>query len=378
MSVSTLGTTTSPADAPVPRARPSPWGRLTMFAGRRLLSIFVAIVVAVYLTIVIANLGGHMDTIRINLIREAYEKGVPRVTREFTPEQRRQLIEDLVQLEIAELKLDTPFWIRSFRYLGNGLTLNLGRAERIVSDSGSNHIRDILLGRLAPTLLLNGTVFLLTFFIALYVGLGLSRRYGKFVDRLMVALAPTSAAPPWFYGIFLILIFAAALQILPFGGMVAAPPPKEKWDYLLSVLRHLILPVGAALLSNVFLSVYGNRTFFLIFSHEDYVDTAKAKGLTESAIARRHILRPTLPTIMTNFLLSVITLWEGSVFLEQVFNYPGLGRLLLQASTIPDTPVIVAATIVYSYLLAVTVFVLDFLYALVDPRVKVDGRMETS
>lgn len=365
-------TKTAAADAPIPRGRRSAWTRVALFSTRRLLSIFIAIVVAVYLTIVIANLGGHMDTIRINLIREAYEKGVPRVARDFSPEQRRQLIEDLVRLEIAELKLDTPFWIRSVRYLGNGLTLNLGRAERIVSDTGSNHIKDILLSRLAPTLLLNGTVFLATFFIALFVGLGLSRRYGKFIDRLMVALAPTSAAPPWFYGIFLILIFAAALQVLPFGGMVAAPPPKDKWEYGFSVLRHLILPVGAALLSNVFLSIYGNRTFFLIFSHEDYVDTAKAKGLSEQAIARHHILRPTLPAILTNFLLAVITLWEGSVFLEQVFNYPGLGRLILQASTIPDTPVIVAATIVYSYLLAVTVFVLDFVYALVDPRVKVE------
>lgn len=350
----------------------SAWARVAVFSARRLLSIFFAIVVAVYLTIVIANLGGHMDTIRINLIREAYEKGVPRVTRDFSPEQRRQFIEELVQLELAELKLDTPFWIRSVTYLGNGLTLNLGRAERLVSDTGSNRIKDILVGRLAPTLLLNGTVFLLTFFIALFVGLGLSRRYGQFIDRVVVALAPTSAAPPWFYGIFLILIFAAALQLLPFGGMVDAPPPQDKWAYGLSVLRHLILPVGAALLSNVFLSIYGNRTFFLIFSHEDYVDTAKAKGLPERTIARRHILRPTLPAVITNFLLAIITLWEGSVFLEQVFNYPGLGRLMLQASTIPDTPVIVAATIVYSYLLAITVFVLDFVYALVDPRVKVE------
>src|SRR5690606_847981 len=177
--------------------------------------------------------------------------------------------------------------------------------------------------------------------------------------------------PAWFYGVFLILIFAALLGWLPFGGMVKAPPPAGKLEYSLSVLKHLILPVGAVFISTIFASIFSQRTFFLIYSSEDYVDMAKAKGVSDRAIERRYILRPTLPAIITNVALSFITLCSGNVTLEQVFNWPGLGLLFWQASLAVDTPIIVANTIIYAYLLGVTVLLLDIVYAIVDPRVKI-------
>ena len=100
---------------------------------------------------------------------------------------------------------------------------------------------------------------------------------------------------------------------------------------------------------------------------------ARAKGLTPRDIERRYILRPTMPTIITNFALLVITLWTGFTITETVFLWPGLGRTLFQAIGLYDTAVIVGSTIIYAYLLALTVFLLDIVYALVDPRVKVDS-----
>jgi peptide/nickel transport system permease protein len=95
--------------------------------------------------------------------------------------------------------------------------------------------------------------------------------------------------------------------------------------------------------------------------------------LPARTIERRYVLRPTLPTIITTFALTLISLWTGAVVLETVFNWPGLGRMLFQAIGLYDTPIIVGSTVIYAYLLAITVFVLDFVYALVDPRVKVGG-----
>jgi len=135
--------------------------------------------------------------------------------------------------------------------------------------------------------------------------------------------------------------------------------------------RHLILPVIAWLISGFFAGVYGYRTFFLIFSMEDYVELARAKGLTSREIERRYVLRPTLPNIITNFALTVIGLWNGATILETVFNWPGIGRLIYQAVGLYDSPVIIGTTVINAYLLAVTVFLLDFIYALVDPRVRV-------
>jgi peptide/nickel transport system permease protein len=153
--------------------------------------------------------------------------------------------------------------------------------------------------------------------------------------------------------------------------MVSAPPPPTKLGYAASLGKHMILPVLSMLISSFFVSTYNWRTFFLIFASEDYVDMAKAKGLPDNMIERRYVLRPTLPNIITSFALMLISLWMGAIILETVFNWPGLGRLNYQAIGSYDTPVIVAITVVYAYLLGFTVFVLDILYAVVDPRVRV-------
>jgi peptide/nickel transport system permease protein len=221
-----------------------------------------------------------------------------------------------------------------------------------------------------------GLANLLLFFMSLFAALALSRRYGTLIDRLIIAFAPTSSAPAWFYGLFLILIFAALLQVLPFGGMVGAPPPENPIAYALDLAKHLILPTAAILISAFFLTTYNWRTFFLIYSSEDYVEMAKAKGLTDRGIERRYVLRPTLPTIITQFALLLITLWTGAIILETVFNWPGLGRALYTAIGLYDTPVIVGSTVIYAYLVAITVFFLDIVYAIVDPRVRIgsEGR----
>jgi peptide/nickel transport system permease protein len=90
-------------------------------------------------------------------------------------------------------------------------------------------------------------------------------------------------------------------------------------------------------------------------------------------VERRYILRPTLPNIITTFALLLIALWTGFVITETVFLWPGLGRTFFMAIGLYETSVIVGSTIIYAYLLAITVFMLDFIYALVDPRVKVGG-----
>ena len=153
--------------------------------------------------------------------------------------------------------------------------------------------------------------------------------------------------------------------------MVSAPPPENRFDYMVSLLQHLTLPVVAITLSTIFLNIYNWRTFFLIYSSEDYVDMAKAKGLNDRVLERRYILRPTLPNIISTFALTLIYLWQGAPILESVFNWPGLGSTIVQAIGLYETPVIVGTTVIFAYLLALTVFLLDFIYAIVDPRVKV-------
>ncbi len=358
-----------------PPSAGSTLSRVARYTVVRLLTLFITVVVGVYLTIMIANMGGYVDQILKADIRE-------RVTGEFmnnpslrnlTPDGRKQLLAQRITQEENRIGLNTPVAVRNLRYLADALTLNLGRALNMTSDSGSKEVRLIILERMPATLLLMGTSELSLFFVSVFMALSLSRHYGNWWDKLVITMSPTSAAPPWFYGIFFILFFAAVLRILPFGGMTDSPPPANPVDFALNILKHLILPASALIISSLFLSIYNWRTFFLIYSSEDYVEMAKAKGLPARDIERRYILRPTLPTIITNFALILISTVGGAIITETVFLWPGLGRTLYRAIGLFDTPVIVGTTIIYAYLLAITVFLLDLVYALVDPRVKVGG-----
>lgn len=352
---------------------PTSLARIGRYVLVRLITIGIAVVVAILLTIFVANWGGHLDEIKKAAISEGVAMMVidNKELRLLPREEREAIIAEMIAIQERRMGLDRAFIVRTPGYLIDALTLDLGWASTMTSPSGSRLVRLIILERLPATLVLFGTAQLLLFFTGLFFALFLSRRYGSGLDKVIIALAPISAAPSWFYGIFLILFLAILLPILPFGGMVAAPPPPTTLGYALSLLSHLVLPVLAILISAVFVTIYSWRTFFLIHSSEDYVEMAKAKGLSSGAIERKYVLRPTLPPIITSFALTVITMWMGSIILEGVFKWPGLGSLFFEAIGHGETPVIVGTTIIYAYLLAVTLFVLDIVFALVDPRVKI-------
>src|ERR1035437_5991561 len=212
------------------QASSSTFARVGRYTLTRLVTLFFTMMVGVYLTILIANMGGYVDTIMKAQIREntttafMSNKGYQKMD----PATRAQLLQASISQEETRMGLNTPFLGRSFRYLGNALTLNLGYAQNMTSDSGSKQVRLIILGRLPATLLLMGTSELFLFFSTLFLALALSRHYGSLWDKLTIALSPTSTVPPWFYGIFLILIFAAVLHILPFGGLTDTPVRSEE------------------------------------------------------------------------------------------------------------------------------------------------------
>ena len=153
---------------------------------------------------------------------------------------RREMIEREIALRRSVAGLDQPFIRRSLTHLKNALTLNFGRARFMISDHGSRYVRNIILERLPATLLLMGTSQLLLFVVSLFLALAVSRHYGSFWDKLIVALSPTSSIPPWFYGIFLIssLLHGWRSAFWRYGRCAYL----TKIGYFLSVLKHMILP----------------------------------------------------------------------------------------------------------------------------------------
>lgn len=352
------------------------FSRIIKYMVVRLVTLFLTVVVGIFLTVMIANMGGYVDEILRGEIRENVSQmanTTPSI-RNLPADEKLGWMEEQIRLQEITAGLDRPFIVRAMTFMKNALTLDLGRALKMSSDSGSQQVRDIILERLPSTLVLFGSSQFILFFVQIGIAVSIARKYGSFWDKVFITLAPSSTAPAWFYGIFLILLFASALKILPFGGMVAAPPPETPLAYFLSLLEHMVLPLLALTLNSLFLAVYTWRTFFLIYATEDYVEMAKAKGLTSRAIERRYVLRPTLPTIITNFALGLLYVISGAPIMETIFLWPGLGQTTVRAIGQYDSPVIIGSTIIFAYMLAITVFLLNLIYALVDPRVKIGGQ----
>ncbi len=334
--------------------------RLFRFTALRLLTLFLAVAVSVYLTMLVAGKG------------KPIESEMPGRTTQFTgwlsgikePRVRRFLDSGPVVPEV----------IRNLELLYDGLSLNLGMPSYIIiSQSGSSQsgaVRDIIQDALPRTLLLFGTANTLIFFSSVFLALFLSRRYGTWLDRLTMMLTPLFSGPAWLYGLLLIVFAANVLHIYP-KGFLDSWPPRFSLEFLAVLARHMLPPILALFISKFFLSVYTWRTFFLIYSTEDYIDLARAKGLPEKDIQRRYLLRPALPSFLTSFAMLVINIWQEAIVLELFFSIVGIGQVFYVALRSNDLPMIVGLTVTFAYLLALSVFILEFLYALVDPRIKV-------
>jgi peptide/nickel transport system permease protein len=357
----------------------------------RALAILITIFIGVFITVVIANRGGQIDAIVAQEVNIKVMRNLPfqySFYRAPTPEQQA-IIDQLRAQYSAAAGLTLPFIPRHIVWTFRALKLDLGNNVKITSAPGSvypsHRARDIILTDLPHSLLLIGTSFLLLFAIGIPVALFLFRNHGSRIDRLFSLLAPVSSVPSWVLGIILVLIFAVGLHLLPPSGIYDTTPPQTLWERFYMTIKHMILPVLAIFLSLFFQSLYSWKTFFLMYAREDYVDLAKAKGLSNKLLEQRYILRPTLPYIITNFALLLVSFWQMTIALEYIFNWPGIGRLYILA--LPNfhgehifpgvMPIVVGIVVIFAYLLGLTVLVLDVIYALVDPRVRLGTEQPT-
>jgi peptide/nickel transport system permease protein len=345
--------------------------RLARYTAGKGLALFVTVVVGMYLTILIINLGGHVDEIFRSQI--AFQVGL--MIYDGWPEgveepERTEIIEQTIWAMEEAKGLHRPFLERSGRWLVQALTLDLSE-RRAGFHAQVGNVQALIRERLPYTLLLVGISNVVLFMATISAALVLSRKHGGLLDRLNVLLLSLTSAPSWIHGVVLLLIFAGTLHILPFPRRWDQLPDRFTLDYALLMLRYMILPAAAIVVSGFFQGVYAWRAFFLIFRHEDYVEIARAKGLRPGAIERSYILRPTLPYVLTNFATMLIVFWQGAIALEMVFLWPGIGPLFMQAVRFFDTPLLLGIVVIFAYLLALTVFLLDIIYALVDPRVRV-------
>jgi peptide/nickel transport system permease protein len=363
------------------------FSRILRYAFGRALAILVSIFVGVFITVVLANRGGQVDlAVRNDIASQLIQKYPGWWYMSLVKPEEIQ--EEQARMEDAA-GLNLPYWPRQMVLTLKALQLNWKGPVTIRGAPGSYYpsmyVNDILLTDLPHTLLLIGTAFFLLFLLGIPLSLFLYRVQGSRIDRFITLLAPISSTPSWVLGVLLILIFAATLHLLPPGAMVDTIPAPTEWQQILVIMKHMLLPVLAILLSLFFQCVYTWRAFFLLYADEDYVELAKAKGLSNKVMGNKYILRPTLVNILTSFALMLTGFWQMTIALEKVFNWPGIGRLyilslpnFLGEAFFPGVmPMTLAIVVLFAYLMGVTVFLLDISYALVDPRVRIGTEKQT-
>ncbi len=352
------------------------FARVAKYISFRAIVLFVIVAVGIFLAIVVINYGGYIDKIHAADIDEALNF-ISLGMRGATSQEIAQATEKYRWAMEEAYGLHQPFVLRCIRWWYHTMLFDWGTSYRIGVDrflsSKAEPVTKIVLSRVPYTLLLAGSTNLILFFASIFVALNLSKKNGSIVDRLIIALSPLSSIPNWVYGIILTVIFAGELHLLPFNGLYDTFPPATKLGYIPIVLKHMVLPVSAIFLGMFFSTVYTWRTFFLIHSGEDYLELAQAKGLPTKLVERRYILKPTLPYIITSFAMLLITFWQGIIVLEVFFDWPGLGNLFMTSIVIKEMSVTIGIVVVFALLLALSVFLLDIIYALVDPRVKIGG-----
>lgn len=354
--------------------------RLGRYIAGRTLTLGLMFVVGIYVAVIIVNLGGFIDQIYRANIEDAI-MGMSFYDKEREGEERTQYYAEVRrQMEIA-YGLDQPFLLRCVKWTAEALSFDWGTSGRFETlygaKSEANVISAIILQRLPNTLMLAGSANLLLFITGIPLALFLARKQGKWIDRLLGALTPISSIPSWIIGAVLVIVLSYQLNLLqPMSLSYRYVSPSSE-DFLSNYLQNMILPALAVFISLFFQSVYTWRSYFLVHSYEDHVEMAKAKGLPASQVQSRYILRPTLPYIITNAALMLISFWQTTLALEYWFNWQGLGKLFVDATQFLDRKILLGILIIFALLLVLTVFLLDIIYALVDPRVRLTGGQNT-
>ncbi len=273
-----------------------------------------------------------------------------------------------IQQQMREnLGLDRPLWIQYFSWLWQ--TLQLDFQNSLISH---RPVLEMVLESLPRTVFLGivslGGIFLL----GVPVGVFAARREGSFADRLLSATSLVFYSMPAFaLGILLILVFAYSLPWFPISGTASVNAQDWPfWKQMLDRLWHLCLPAATLILGNIALVIRHTRAGVLQAFEEDFVRSARAKGVPENQVFYRHALRRALVPMVTLLGLSLPFLVSGAVLVEQVFGWHGMGFLLVDSIFTRDYPVVLGCCFFLTSFVVLGNALADKLLLLVDPRVK--------
>ncbi len=260
--------------------------------------------------------------------------------------------------------LDKPLIVQYFVWLWQLLQGNLGYSMKSYEPVG------VMIGsHIGPTLLLMGASLALSLLIAVPAGIySAVKQYSKGDYAVVTASFIGSSIPSFFLALILIYIFTVKLGILPSGGMNTLGMDGSVAD----TIRHMVLPVTVLAVSLAGSNIRYIRSSFLEILQQDYLRTARAKGIGYKRVIWKHAMRNALLPIVTVIGMQIPMLFGGAVIIEQVFSWPGLGLMTMTAIMGRDYPVIMGVCLLSAVVVLVSNLITDILYALVDPTIQLN------
>jgi len=263
----------------------------------------------------------------------------------------------------TKLGLDLPAWTRYWQWIGGLLTGDLGD-----SYSYGSPVLELILERLALTVPLAVLAMLLTTVLALAVGVTAAARHNQVGDVGLMGLAQVGIAiPNFWFAILLILLFSVKLQWFSAGGFDGWG---TSWETRAAAFKALLLPALSLAVVQSAILARMTRSAVLEVMREDFVRTARAKGVGRRAVLWKHVLRNALIPVVTVMGMQFADLLAGAIVIENVFYLPGLGRLIFQAISNRDVIVVRNCVMLLAGFVVIVNFVVDVLYAVIDPRIR--------
>ena len=264
------------------------------------------------------------------------------------------------------------FWVEPLHWcdqvFGTGFSAGM---QRIISFQSRSPVFDVIAERLPQTLSVVGLSYLLGILIALPIGILSAYRQYSWFDQIGTFIAMIGfSLPTFFTGVVLIMVFAIKLQWFP--SIYDTTLRVTDWPSFLQQLRQMAMPVTVLALYNAAQISRFMRAAMLDNLHQDYVRTARAKGLSERVVVLKHVARNSLIPVITVIALGLPTVFGGAIITEQVFKVNGLGQLLILAIHANDMPMVMTLTFIFAVLIVACTLVADLLYGALDPRIRYD------
>lgn len=267
--------------------------------------------------------------------------------------------ESQLQMLRQQMGLDDPIYIRYFRWIGGFVKGDLGQSYTYGS------VADLLLDKIPITIWLAVMAFILMFVISIPLGIFTARHEGGAIDKFVVVIDQIiMAIPPFFSGIILTLVFGLTFHLFVPGGFVSYK--KDFGEFI----KYLIFPSIAIALPKITMCVKLLRGSVIEEISKDYTRTAYSRGNSTREVLYRHILKNAMIPVITFMGMALADMVSGSIVIEQVFNIPGIGRMLLSSINNRDYPVVQAIIMGIAILVMVVNLVVDIIYRLVDPRIE--------